>query len=319
MFKRGNYMGKLARQVARAVLFLLIASVASAVYGQTKIVGIGIACSNDHVFTWYSDKTVSVGTSENLSFYEPPHPFTMPFGKTPDDIVEIGIAGNDRVYTWYKDSTVSVGTSTDLDKYQPRHPFIPPKTQRVATIVGIDIACSNDHVYAWYQDGSVSSGTSDNLGEYYERHRFTAPNSPFNVVGIGIAGNDHVYAWYSNLEASSGTSEDFRRHRSPYRYVLGPGPCDISADVPKKDDRKVFGVGIRGPECKSSAALTVRLMTVYGDQIAGPLIEREQGGTNFEAPIVFVCRGHGTRTLITEVRALGRIVRSAKTTITDCF
>jgi hypothetical protein len=313
-------MGKLARQFASAFLFLLIANVASAVYGQTKIVAISIACSNDHVYTWYSDKTVSIGTSENLSLYEAPHSFTMPFGKTPDDIVEIGIAGNDRVYTWYKDSTVSVGTSTDLDTYQPRHQFIIPRLERIENIVGIDIACSNDHVYAWYRDGIVSSGTSDNLGKYYDNHRFgISPNSAYSVLGIGIAGNDHVYTWLTNNAAISGTSEDLRAHRRPYRYVTGPGPCDISADFPKMNGRSVFGVGIRGPECKSSAGVTVRLMKMVGDEISAPLIEREQSGTNFEAPIVFQCRGHGTLTLITEVRTPGRVVRSEKRTITDCF
>jgi hypothetical protein len=313
-------MGELARKIASAFLFLLITSLAGVAYGQTKIVGISIACSNDHVYTWYSDGTVSVGTSENLSDYEAPHSYSMPFGKTPADIIEIGIAGNDRVYTWYRDSTVSVGTSTDLDKYQPRHRFIVPKLESAALIVGIDIACSDDHVYAWYSNGHVSSGTSDNLGQYYENHRFQASGrAPASVVGIGIAGNDYVYAWFSDSMASSGTSEDFRRHRSPYRYVFGPGPCDISADAPKKDGRDLFAVGIRGPECKSSAGITVRLRTMFADKEGPVLRERQLSGTNFELPVNYVCTGQGSRTLITEVVTLGRTVKSAKTTITDCF
>src|SRR5690242_18167026 len=126
-------------------LFLVLASLSvciissSASVGQAKIVEMSIACSNDHVYTWYSDRTVSVGTSENLAAYEPPHSYSLPFGKTPDDIVGIGIAGDDRVYAWYIDSTVSVGTSTDLGRYQPRHPYRVAFQESAANILAMDI------------------------------------------------------------------------------------------------------------------------------------------------------------------------------------
>ena len=116
----------MTKQILLGLLFVFAATTA---YGQRRIVGISIACSNDHVYTWYSDRTVSVGTSENLAAYQPPHPYSLPFGKTPDDIVEIGIAGNDHVYTWYRDSTVSSGTSTDLAIW-----ILAPVLEMIATI-----------------------------------------------------------------------------------------------------------------------------------------------------------------------------------------
>jgi len=290
--------------------------------GQSEIVGISIACSNDHVYTWYSDGTVSVGTSENLSAYEAPHFYSLPFGKTPADIVEIGIAGNDHVYTWYRDQTLSVGTSTDLDKYQPRHPDRLTLGTSPDSIVGIDIACSNDHVYAWFRDGRVSSGTSDDLDKYQTLSRFTPGSfkSAFMIVGIGIAGNDHVYAWYTDHKASSGTSTLLSKYRAPYDYVPGPGPCDISADPPTQKGSLVSSVGIRGPECKSSAEITVRLVSIVPSLQKGVgLAEKRLTGSNFEVPIFYECRSTtGQNKVVTEVQTKDRVVRSSERTILNC-
>lgn len=291
----------------------------SALGQQVNIVGMSIACSNDHVYTWYSDRAVSVGTSENLAAYEPPHRYSLPFGKTPDDILEMGIAGNDHVYTWYRDSTVSSGTSTDLDKYQPRHPYRLPPGKSPATVVGMDIACSDDHVYTWYSVRQVSSGTSEDLDKYHApSHCFPGTNHiPSAIVGIGIAGNDHVYVWYRDLKAGSGTSENLTKYRPLFEYIFGPGPCDISADAPKISGRTVFSVGIRGPSCKSSAEIVVRLRAIGSD--AKILIEKRVTGTNFEVPVSFSCKGTRPRTLLTEVETQGRIVKSANTDIAGCF
>ncbi len=300
---------------------LVLLLLPAAAFGQARIVGMSIACSNDHVYTWYSDRTVSVGTSENLAAYEPPHRYSLPFGKTPEDIVEIGIAGNDHVFTWYRDSTVSSGTSTDLDKYQPRHPYRLPPGKLPFNIVGIDIACSNDHVYAWYSEGTVSSGTSDDLDKYGTLHLYHPASlfTPQSILGIGIAGNDHVYAWYISGKVSSGTSENLDKYRRSYDFVRGPGPCDISADPPKLNGRSVFGVGIRGPECKSSAEIVVRIRTDEPNVPRRIFIEKRLSGTNFELPVTYSCTGTGERTILTEVQTQGRTVRSAKTTIGGCF
>src|SRR5262245_52911473 len=82
---------------------------------EASIVGIGIAPSNDHVYVWYADGTVSSGTSTYFEYYQSRQPFVMPDDLSPADIIAIDIGGaNDHVYTWYSDGTVSEGWSQDL-------------------------------------------------------------------------------------------------------------------------------------------------------------------------------------------------------------
>jgi hypothetical protein len=188
-------------------------------------------------------------------------------------------------------------------------------------VVGIDIACSDDHVYVWYSDQKVSSGTSDDLDKYSAPSHFStaASKSARSIAGIGIAGNDHVYAWYHDRKASSGTSRDLQKYRFQYDYVLGPGPCDISADPPKINGRLVSSVGIRGPECKSSAEIVVRLIAINPGAPNKILIARRLTGTNFEVPISYSCTGDRQGTLVTEIESQGRKVKSAAAPIANCF
>jgi len=165
-----------------------------------KIVGMGIAGSNDRVYAWHEDGTVSSGASSDLDFCRPRYSFSLPPGKTPTDIVGMGIAGSDdRVYTWYRDRTVSIGSSSDLDFHRAPYVYSLPPGKTPADIVGMGIAGSDDHVYAWYSDGTVSSGTSSDLGLYRSLYSYQLPygKTPADISGMGIAGsNDHVYVWY---------------------------------------------------------------------------------------------------------------------------
>ena len=315
-------ISKLKTRCALAACLFVIALLfsATAAYGQ---VGIGIACSNDRVYTWYADSNVSVGNSSNLGAHQPPHVYSLPRGKRPDDIIGIGIAGNDHVYAWYRDGTASSGTSIDLDKYRAPYPYslAPGKTPN--DVVGIDIACSNDHVYVWYRDGTVSSGTSDDLDKYRAPYRYSlAPGkTPADLAGIGIAGNDHVYAWYQDRTVSSGTSDDLDKYRPLYSYVLGRGPCDIYADLPviNRPDRVVFGLGSRGPSCEASADIVVRLRAIDQNANRKTLIEKRGTGTNFEVPVKYSCTGNGSLILFVEVESQGRKVKSANVGVPYCF
>ena len=314
-------MTNTATQLVFAFVTCLIL-VAPAFCQKPEIVGMSIACSNDRVYTWYSDSTVSIGNSENLSAYEPPHNYSLPFGKTPEDIVEIGIAKNDHVYTWYKDKTVSSGTSTDLDKHQPRHPYRLARFESSTLgVVGIDIACSNDHVYVWYASGYMSAGTSEDLDKYISlppRHFIVAATENIrSIVGMGISRNDQVYTWYRDLKVSAGSSTSLAMQRKPYEYILGPGPCDISADAPKLNGRTVFGVGIRGPDCRTLGVVIVRIKSA--GTVPRILSEKRATGGNFEVPITFQCSGNGQLTLFTEIQNRERTVKSANSTINDCF
>lgn len=86
-------------------------------YTPNMIIGIDVACSNDHVYVWYNNSAASSGTSDNLDYYESPYPYSLPVYRGPGQVVDMGIARNDRVYAWYRDYTVSAGTSSDLDRY----------------------------------------------------------------------------------------------------------------------------------------------------------------------------------------------------------
>jgi len=169
-------------------------------WALVEVVGMGIAGSDDRVYAWYNDGTVSAGTSSDLDFYRMPYSYSLPEGKTPADIVGMGIAGSDdHVYAWYSDGTVSAGTSSDLDFYRMPYSYSLPEGKTPVDIVGMGITGSDDRVYAWYSDGTVSSGTSWDLDFYREIYSYSLVpgKTPADVVGIGIAGsNDSVYVWY---------------------------------------------------------------------------------------------------------------------------
>ena len=207
------------RVLVHSGLLVVLLSPAPAAFAQLPpdVVGLSIACSNDHTYTWYVRGNVTEGSSAVLGAiqpYSPPTRYSLPPGKAPTDIVGMGIAGDDHVYAWYRDGTVSSGTSTDLDRYRPpsRYSLAPGKSP--ADVVGIDIACSDDHVYVWYSDGTVSSGTSTDLDKYRARYRYSLlpGRVPRDLVETGIARNDHVYAWYTDRTISSGTTSKLDRY-----------------------------------------------------------------------------------------------------------
>jgi len=309
--------------LSKGVFTVALLLAANTAYGQGSTVGMSIACSNDRVYTWYADSTVSVGNSENLAAHQPPHAYFLPRGKRPDDIIGIGIAGNDHVYAWYRDGTVTSGTSIDLDQYRAPYSYTLAPGKKPDDVVGIDIACSNDRVYVWYRDGTASSGTSDDLDKYRPPYRYSvAPGKTSNdIVGLGIAKNDHVYAWYSDRKASSGTSDDLDKYRPLYSYVLDRGACDIYANPPgiNRPDRVVFGIGSRGPSCESTAEIVVRLRAIDSNANRKTLVEKRGTGTNLEVPVKYACTGNGGLILFVEVESQGRTVKSPNTSIAYCF
>ena len=167
-----------------------------------EIVDIGIACSNDQVFAWYDDRTVSAGTSTKLGSSRKLYDYSLPAGKTPSDIVGIAIAKNDHVFAWYKDGTVTSGTSGDLDEHRKPYGFSLPQGKTVEDIVAMAIACSNNHVYAWYRDGTVSSGTSDDLGRHRDPYRYDVklipPAAPSELSVSKHGSNALKLAWRDN-------------------------------------------------------------------------------------------------------------------------
>jgi hypothetical protein len=276
---------------------------------ERRIVGTSIACSDDHVYTWYEYGVVTVGNSSNLTAYQPVrHYFSR--GST-DAIIGMGIAGNDHVYAWYRDGTVTSGISTYLEYYRFSYKYSLPPGKKPADVVGIDIACSDDHVYAWYRDGTVSSGTSDDLDKYSAPHTYSLPpgKTPDDIVEIGIAGNDHVYAWYRDRTVSSGTSIDLDHYRAPYSYALG---CGIGASAPEHQGWKFISAwGSRGPDCgPSEGILEVNLMRHFADGSLRILAEKHGLGNNFDVQLIYNCTGQGDLPVSLEVKSKNSKVSS---------
>jgi CubicO group peptidase (beta-lactamase class C family) len=95
-----------------------------------NVVGIDVAKSNDHVYVWYDDGTLSSGTSLDFTYYFTGKSYSVApgSGQTRYDIRDIGIAANDHVYAWFSNGMASSGTSTNLAQYiQPYAYSLPPQ------------------------------------------------------------------------------------------------------------------------------------------------------------------------------------------------
>jgi len=68
------------------------------------VVAVAIDSSNNMVFAYYRDGTVSAGTSDDLDNKRPATEYRLPGDKSPKDIIDIGIDGiNHHVYTFYRE------------------------------------------------------------------------------------------------------------------------------------------------------------------------------------------------------------------------
>jgi hypothetical protein len=155
------------------------------------IVGMGIDDTNNLVFAWYADGTVTAGSSRDLSSKREARKYTLPQGKKPSDIVGMGIDGtNNLVFAWYDDGTVSAGSSTDLSAKRSPEEYELPAGKTPRDIVGTAIDGRNNLCFAWYRDGTVSAGSSRDLGSKRQpdSYALAAGKRPDDVVDIGIDG-----------------------------------------------------------------------------------------------------------------------------------
>ena len=191
------------------------ASVSSGLYVLDSAIA-----SDSHVYTWWSDGTVTAGTSSNLEFHRSRYPYTLAPGYWWWDVVGIAIArSTDRVYTFYVDGKVSVGTTADLDAHVAPYDFELPGNRTASQILAVGIS-ADDTVYAWYTDGKVSSGTSNDLGADRAPYPyvFESGYGLGDVMGIDISPSDTVYAWHYDGMTSRGTSQNLGAVGSPYPY-----------------------------------------------------------------------------------------------------
>lgn len=194
--------------------------------------GVAIA-SNDWVYTWYADGSVTAGTSTSADAHRAVYKYTLPAGYTANQIVEIAIAADDRVYTWWSDGKVSIGTSSDLDAHQtPTGNFSVAQGKTRGMIVGIGIG-PGDTVHAWYDDGTRSSGNSQNLGNTAVAIT-DVDIVPSTTLGVDFSSSGAVYTFYNKdnvYKRVVGTLSDQSTVEYASEKVTLPGDCPLSATI----------------------------------------------------------------------------------------
>ncbi|MEQ1505788.1 MAG: M12 family metallopeptidase [Myxococcota bacterium] len=186
---------------------------------QADVVDMSISPSGD-VYTWWTDGTVTSGTSDDLELTRSRYPFVVP-GHDVSDIVGIAIAkGTGDVYAFYDDGTRSIGSTWDLGSVSGPVAFLlPPTIASASQIVAVDHA-PNGRTYAWYDNNRVSSGTSTDLDAYSAPTAFSvaAGRTRSQVIGIAISAAGDTYAWYTPGDVSAGSTTDFDTVRVLYDF-----------------------------------------------------------------------------------------------------
>lgn len=172
--------------------------------------------THDSCYYWYRTGMMSVGTYTSSAAYIALKPYTLPTGKTPYDVIAIGIAPNTHCFFWYSNGTVSEGNSTNASAYAAPVSFTVPAGETVTSILSMSIAkVGSSNVYTWYKDGTATVGTAYNLASVRSNYPYTVASGETinDVVGIGINGSDdHTYVWYNtgtSKSVSSGITNQF--------------------------------------------------------------------------------------------------------------
>jgi len=163
----------------------------------------------DSVYYWTKSGTVSSGTFTNSTAYRTPVSYSLPTGKTPNDVIAIAIASNNYCYYWYSNGTVSVGYTNNATAHSLPVAFTCAPGETPTTILAISIAKTSNNVYTWYKDGTATVGTYTNLASIRSAYPFSVASGKLvsDVVGIGIAGsNDHTWVWYNDGTTKSVSS-----------------------------------------------------------------------------------------------------------------
>lgn len=229
------------------------------------IVGIAIAKSNDHVYVWYQDGTVSEGTSMDFDAYSPPKPFTAypRLGGSSYDLRAVGIATNDRVYAWFGNSYASSGTSTHLAQYLTPYyytmtPNLPNSDNWRQWYGTLTVQNLLDHRAGFTRSGDVAGaaemfGKEESALTYKEVHRHFLRTRPLiGAPGTVASYSNHGFGlWTLLIEKMSG--QPFRDYVHDHYLVphgvasavmpqgSAPGPLDSQNHVLNKQGIPVPG------------------------------------------------------------------------------
>ena len=200
------------------------------------VVGTVIRKTNDWVYTYYADRTYSIGHTSNLGSRQLPQPYEPPAGYGPSDIRGMAASETGLVYTLLGDGSVSVGDFEDLDSVffidaGPKgiNAIRKPAGQTLTAMVGLAVANSSGLVYSWYEDGTRSVGDFSDLASVEENvdYTVTSGHTPWDIRSMAIAGDDRVYAFYGGDGVTSGTSTNLDRHRPLYSTTV---PAEVDSE-----------------------------------------------------------------------------------------
>ena len=192
---------------------------------QTPVVATVISKYDDKVYTYYDDRTYSVGTTSDLDAYEDRKLFYLP-----DDDLQAGdIQGmadiNGNVLTWYRNGRVSYGNYRILGAGFYREDLVDlPPGQDMQALVGIGSSASGK-IYSWWEDGTRAVGDywdldADSDGTFYS----VAPGqNPYTIRSMAISKSDKIYTFYTDETVTRGMSTDLDRYRSAYATSLADG------------------------------------------------------------------------------------------------
>lgn len=189
------------------------------------LVGFAIAPSN-RVYGWYENQTVSWGSSSDLDATSgPAQAFSMPAGKTTNDILGMAMSSAGDVYTWYIDGTYSVGTPTDLDSVSSSTDWAPAGGISMTDVLGIAMRKSDNRVFAWYADGTYSSGSTTDFDSSSARAAYSPPpgKTIYDLRDADFSPTGVIYFHYGT-SVSTGTAADLDSTAAPYSSSLASAP-----------------------------------------------------------------------------------------------
>ena len=190
-------------------------------FTPNHIIDMGIS-SKDVTYTWYKKEEnevlkckVSAGSTRNLASKIAPKDCTLPYGKTPNDIIGMAIGPNDYCYAWYKDGTLSAGTSTKLDKYKPLHDYL------------VRLTLSEDDIIDLITT-SINTKLSENYSINCAEHRYVC----LTDTEIMILMNEDTESISSFLHPTNDTDDfsfllksafikEAHKEKSDYSYCVG--------------------------------------------------------------------------------------------------
>jgi hypothetical protein len=256
---------------------------------MAHVVGIDIAKSDDHVYVWYEDSTVSSGTSTDFDFYFKPKPVQYAYmpGATSYNVRGMGIAKNDHVYAWFSNGKASSGSSTKLFQHHNLYDYTWPAVSGGddwnAWFKKITIQNLLDHRAGFTRSGDVEGAMklfnkSEAVLTYEDCHRhFLKTRKLIYEPGKGSSYSNHGFGlWTLMIEEITGkpfknyVQDNYLKPMGLSGRVTGetanPLPSDAwnhvynSGGNPVPSPFETSTLGLAAGGFRSSAADLVRIM-----------------------------------------------------------